>query len=208
MSKSDPDNAIYGDHCNITLRYRIELGNYGSHFIVSTVDYLTDPNFWQINLEFGPLESRYNYTIRVIKESVGGQYMYTGGYFTIIGTCGKGPETLSFTYKVGSRPLPIEFQKYYRNHTLCQVKVEPWQLEPPNAPALGVFMKESLNVPNFIVFTLSNEFLGIATINVDQIINSQVVITTKVTVKIIKNLPKLRWNSIFRIERSISTPGL
>ena len=33
-------------------------------------------------------------------------------------------------------------------------------------------------------------------------------ITTKVTVKIITNLPKPRRYSIFNIERSVSTPGL
>lgn len=87
--------------------------------------------------------------------------------FTIFGTCGRGPETLSFTYKVGSPPLPIEFQKYYGNHALCQVKVVSWQMEPLNAPDLGFFMRESSNVPNFVVFTHSNEFLGIATLLVD-----------------------------------------
>jgi hypothetical protein len=156
MPKSEKDTAAYGDYCYIKLRYRIELGDYSSHFIVNTVDYVSDPNTWYIYLEFNPLESRYNYTIKVVKESVGGQYMYIIDYFTIYGTCGRGPETLSFTYKVGSPPLPIEFQKYYGNHTLCQVKVESLQLEPLNAPALGVFMKESSNVSNFIVFTLSN----------------------------------------------------
>jgi len=167
LPKSDPITTYYGDSCNITVRYRSEMVNYASHFIVNTVDYLTDPNYSSIYLEFGPLESRYNYTIRVIKESVGGQHSNNIGYFTIFGNCGRGPETLSFTYKVGSPPLPIEFQKYYGNHRLCQVKVESLQLEPLNAPALGVFMKESSNVSNFIVFTLSNEFLGIATMKVD-----------------------------------------
>jgi hypothetical protein len=156
MPKSDTDAATYGDYCSIKLRYRIELDDYSSHFIVNTVDYVSDPNTWYIYLEFNPLESRYNYTIKVVKESVGGKYMYIIDYFTIFGTCGRGPETLSFTYKVGSPPLPIEFQKYYGNHTLCQVKVESLQLEPINAPALGVFMKESSNVSNFIVYTLSN----------------------------------------------------
>jgi hypothetical protein len=109
MPKSDTDAATYGDYCSIKLRYRIELDDYSSHFIVNTVDYVSDPNTWYIYLEFNPLESRYNYTIKVVKESVGGKYMYIIDYFTIFGTCGRGPETLSFTYKVGSPPLPIEF---------------------------------------------------------------------------------------------------
>ncbi len=73
---------------------------------------------------------------------------------------------MSYTYKVGSPPLPIEFQKYYGYHVLCKVELKITYLSPVNAPSLGIMMLDQ-NVANLIVFTLSTEFLGKATARVD-----------------------------------------